>query len=184
MARRQTGKDKQAQQTAEEISEAEQWRLINQSGILDATEAKADPSPQEDTADEVFNAVLLIIPFSFLYLMMDILVHLQYGRHPTVGEYAGRLVSAVPLLSLIIFYVPRYRSKRRTQFGLFVASAVIGMRLIWVVNRSSWLLIMKQGPPLATLWIYGIVVLDLLPAVSSLAVVATWFWWYDMKLIF
>ena len=51
-----------------ELAEAEQWRLINNTGVLQKIDNAEKPS---DAADEIFNAVLLIIPFSFLYLMMD-----------------------------------------------------------------------------------------------------------------
>jgi len=61
------------------ISEDEQWRLINQSGILQ-NRALVQESGIESTiveeeenlslCDEIFNAVLLIIPFSSLLLLM------------------------------------------------------------------------------------------------------------------
>lgn len=63
-----------------EIPEEEQWRLINETGIL----KQAIPRPnipttaQEDLplAEEIFGAVTLIIPFSFLLLLFDMCVFL------------------------------------------------------------------------------------------------------------
>ncbi|KAF8591449.1 hypothetical protein K439DRAFT_1402075 [Ramaria rubella] len=167
--------------TNEEIPEAEQWRLINESGVLEKAEEK-DESP--DLADEVFNAILLIIPFSFLYLMMDILVHQQYGQHPSIRDYTKRLISAVPVLSIFIFYSNRHKPKLFTQIGLFLASVAAGTRLIWLVNRAPWHVTIRQGPPLATIWICTVVLLDLLPAVFGLALVAAWFQSTGMKIIF
>lgn len=63
-----------------ELSEEEQWRLINQSGILkqvpkpastDAAGAKLAVDEPETAGDEIFNALLLIIPFSFILLLME-----------------------------------------------------------------------------------------------------------------
>lgn len=60
-----------------EISEQEQWRLINQSGILQSSALQALPTPAQNTedltplSDEIFNAALLIIPFSSLLLLME-----------------------------------------------------------------------------------------------------------------
>lgn len=63
-----------------EISEEEQWRLIHDTGILhkvsDVTNSEAaatDTQGREalDLGDEIFNATLLIIPFSFLLLLME-----------------------------------------------------------------------------------------------------------------
>lgn len=67
-----------------ELPEEEQWRIINETGIL-----KKFPGPrasdvvheEEQTpfADEVFNAMLLIIPMSFLLLLMEMYVFAAYG---------------------------------------------------------------------------------------------------------
>jgi hypothetical protein len=71
-----------------DIPEDEQWRLIEQSGILKrlprpehANEPEQDePQSHEDEEDdsvcsplmeEIFNSILLIIPFTSLYIMMD-----------------------------------------------------------------------------------------------------------------
>lgn len=75
-----------------EITEDEQWRLINQSGILQNRALGQEPRDEsavflegEDLSlcDEIFNAVLLIIPFSSLLLLMEMYVshsmsYLQY----------------------------------------------------------------------------------------------------------
>lgn len=56
------------------IPEDEQWRLVNESGIL----KKIKDIPPEDTdeglpplAEEIFNAIVLIMPMSFLLLLME-----------------------------------------------------------------------------------------------------------------
>ena len=72
-----------------EISEEEQWRLINESGILgqiplqkppkytvvnEVPSLQAQEEEEEDDnplANEIFNAILYIIPFSFCLLMME-----------------------------------------------------------------------------------------------------------------
>lgn len=63
-----------------DIPEDEQWRLINDSGILRkagvTSTVQRAPDEDEDTpfAEEVFSAIVLIIPFSFLLLMMEMYV--------------------------------------------------------------------------------------------------------------
>lgn len=67
-----------------EITEDEQWRLINQSGILqnralveESTRVESTIDVEEDNislCDEIFNAVMLIIPFSSLLLLMEMYV--------------------------------------------------------------------------------------------------------------
>ncbi|KAF9820980.1 hypothetical protein IEO21_00957 [Rhodonia placenta] len=171
-----------------ELPEEEQWRIINETGIL-----KKFPGPrasdvvheEEQTpfADEVFNAMLLIIPMSFLLLLMEILVHWQYGRRPTYEALLDRMLPGVPILSLWIFYTTRYKRHRTLQFIFFLISLAVGPRLVWLINRASWRVVMKQCPPLATLWVYTILQLDLGPASLSLVIVAIWGKFAGMKII-
>lgn len=83
--RRQTDKD-QSQNTPDlQISDEEQWRLIEQSGVLKQVptsdhEPTSSSTPQANRgnddeeeyplAEEIFAATTLLIPISFLLLMM------------------------------------------------------------------------------------------------------------------
>ncbi|KAJ3573886.1 hypothetical protein NP233_g2138 [Leucocoprinus birnbaumii] len=176
-----------------EISEEEQWRMINESGIL-----KQIPKPDQQALDaslgeggseeltfgeEVADMLLYLIPFSFLLLMMDILIHYQYSRRPTRGDLLERMISGVPILAIFTFYTLRYKSHRRVQFVLFAISIISGCRLIYQINHSNWLINMKQCPPLATVWIFTIFMVDLGPAVLSLLTVGSFVWWKELKII-
>lgn len=66
-----------------EIPEDEKWRLINQTGILKSAALNSEPSTETlqgpaleeealSTGDEIFNAILLIIPFSAILLLMEV----------------------------------------------------------------------------------------------------------------
>lgn len=76
-----------------EITEDEQWRLINQSGILqnaalvqESTTVESTEEVEEDNfslCDEIFNAVMLIIPFSSLLLLMEMYVSHNMS-HPVI----------------------------------------------------------------------------------------------------
>lgn len=59
-----------------EIPEDEKWRLINQSGILKKDIPRPAVVAEEGDGltpfwDEVFNAAMIVIPMSFLLLMME-----------------------------------------------------------------------------------------------------------------
>lgn len=174
------------------LSEDEQWRLINQSGVLKSLSQEGDlsspPISADDEAtplgDEIFNALLLIIPFSFLLLMMEILILHQYGKNASLSAIMDRMIPGVPIMSIFIFYTTRYKQRRRMQFFFFLLSALVGSRMIYIINHASWLTNLKQCPPLATVWIYTIVQLDLGPAVAALALTAGFVWWKDLKLSF
>ncbi|EGO03399.1 hypothetical protein SERLA73DRAFT_174865 [Serpula lacrymans var. lacrymans S7.3] len=180
-----------------EIPEDEQWRLIDESGILDKIQtpgvtkdiANAEHTTvraeEEETplADEIFSAAILIMPFTFFFLLMDILIHQQYARQPGFKELAGRLANNIPILSLFVFYTSRHKADRRTQALLFLISLFVGPRMIWLINRGSWLVNMRQCPPFATVWLYAVVQMNLGLAVASLILIFGWVWWSGMKLL-
>ncbi|KIK06781.1 hypothetical protein K443DRAFT_2908 [Laccaria amethystina LaAM-08-1] len=190
------------------LSEDEQWRLINQTGVLKSLSKEGDLSNPAISADdeptpfgdEVFNSLLLIIPFSFLLLMMEILILHQYGKNASLSAIMDRMIPGVPILSIFIFYSEdgstilvhidiqflaiRYKQRRRMQFFLFLLSTLVGSRMIYIINHASWLTNLQQCPPLATIWIYTIVQLDLGPAVAALTMTAGFVWWKGLKLSF
>ncbi len=108
-----------------DIPEDEQWRLIQESGVLNQIPLEKPPGgstafhpppadvQDEDSSlsDEIFNAILYIIPFSFCLLMMEMyasppikgmftdrtsLIHHQYGKQPGLKVLVDRMVSGVP----------------------------------------------------------------------------------------
>ncbi|TEB30133.1 hypothetical protein FA13DRAFT_1733951 [Coprinellus micaceus] len=178
-----------------EIPEDEQRRLIEETGILNkfievVQDQKSGTVVEEfveeslPIADEIFNAVLYIIPVSFLLLMMEILIHQQYRQAASLQAILDRMIPGIPIVSLLVFYTLRYKSYRMMQLFLFVVSLLTSTRLIYLINRGNYKTNMKQDPPLATLWIYTIVQLDLGPAVLSLLTTGSFVWWNDLKILF
>ncbi|KAI0829414.1 hypothetical protein BC628DRAFT_1135412 [Trametes gibbosa] len=202
-AKQQASASPASKTTAIDIPEEEQWRIIKESGILKqagASTAAAEASLEgEDEdyeisplADEVFRALYLVIPMSFLLLLMDILVHYQYGRKPPFEDLRDRMLPGVPsayermptvqryahtrttVIYVFVFYSNRYKTDKRVQAALFWLSCIAGTRLIWLLNRGNWLTVMQQCPPIATAWVYAVVQLNLGPAVLSLVVAAAY----------
>ncbi|KAI0649985.1 hypothetical protein C8Q79DRAFT_941816 [Trametes meyenii] len=197
--------------TAVDIPEEEQWRIIKESGILNQipSESKEKQGAAEDEdedyeisplADEIFRAIYLVIPMSFMLLLMEILVHYQYGRKPPFDALRDRMLPGVPstysavstsslltaratlVIAVFVFYTNRYKADKRMQAALFWLSVASGTRMVWLLNRGNWLTVMQQCPPIATAWIYAIVQLNLGPAVLSLAAAAGYTWYKGFKL--
>jgi hypothetical protein len=63
-----------------DIPEEEQWRIINDSGVLHHVSPTEDEVESTSLADEIFNAVLYVIPFSSVLLMMEMYVVLIYAK--------------------------------------------------------------------------------------------------------
>ncbi|KAF8505589.1 hypothetical protein F5888DRAFT_1604594 [Russula emetica] len=201
MARKRQTDKNQSQNTPNlQISDEEQWRLIEQSGILkkvptsdhEPTSVSSTPQANQGNdgeeeyplAEELFAATVLLIPVSFLLLMMYILIHFQYGQHPTWDVITERMLSSIPILAIFVFYTNRYKQTRWMQAFLFVLSVASGARMIYQVNYSNWRVNMQQCPPLGTIWVYTVLQLDLGPAVLALSAVAFWVWWTGAQIVF
>lgn len=90
--------------SAEEIEQLQQ-QLEGKRGEDEAEDEDEDEEHEreEDGNDVIFNTLIMAVPFTFLYLMLDILVHLQYSHKAgwyLLGEHA---LKALPSESYIIF---------------------------------------------------------------------------------
>ncbi|KAF9452471.1 hypothetical protein P691DRAFT_804605 [Macrolepiota fuliginosa MF-IS2] len=175
-----------------DISEDEQWRLINESGVLRniprLNQTTPDSVDSEDPdnptfGEEIFNTITYLVPFSFLLILMEILIHYQYKEKATLNNLLDRMISGVPIMSILIFYTLRYKSYRVVQILLFAISILAGCRLIYQINNANWLTNMQQAPPLATIWIYAVFMADLGPAVLALLTIGSFVWWKELNII-
>ena len=74
MARKNAKGTKEPPSNEPEISEQEQWRIINETNLLkQLPNSPPTTRVEEETpfAEEILNAMLLIAPFTFLLVMMD-----------------------------------------------------------------------------------------------------------------
>ncbi|XAO21895.1 hypothetical protein I312_100651 [Cryptococcus bacillisporus CA1280] len=136
---------------------------------------------QEEGDDVIFNTLIMAVPFTFLYLMLDILVHLQYSHRPGWYLLGEHVLKALPTLSLLVYYTNAYPTHPLTNSFLMSASILAGCRLIWLVNKASWSTVTAQAPPMGTLWIFTIVQLPLGRALLTLMFVGGWFWYSGLK---
>lgn len=124
-AKQQASAASASKSSAIDIPEDEQWRIIEQTGILkqagtSGSKVPAEGNDEEDydispLADEIFRALYLAIPMSFMLLLMEMyvsippsayqygssvllrrLVHNQYGRHATFDALRDRMLSGMP----------------------------------------------------------------------------------------
>lgn len=75
MARKNAKGPKNSPSNQPEIPEQEQWRIINETGLLNQLPNSTNIArvEEEETpfAEEILNAMLLIAPFTFVLVMMD-----------------------------------------------------------------------------------------------------------------
>ncbi|KIR36508.1 hypothetical protein I352_01458 [Cryptococcus deuterogattii MMRL2647] len=139
----------------------------------DEDEEDEEHARQEEGDDVIFNTLIMAVPFTFLYLMLDILVHLQYSHRPGWYLLGEHVLKALPTNA--------YPTHPLTNSFLMSASILAGCRLIWLVNKASWSTVTAQAPPMGTLWIFTIVQLPLGRALLTLMFVGGWFWYSGLK---
>ncbi|PWN21369.1 hypothetical protein BCV69DRAFT_282103 [Microstroma glucosiphilum] len=121
------------------------------------------------------------IPLSALFVLLDIMIQDQYAMHPTALQEVGRMIGTVPVLFAIVWFttIRPFASPRVMQPLLFATAVACGCAFLWTFHEAPWEQVIRQTPPLGSLWIYCIVKLDLLPCVTSLGAVGAFLWWTD-----
>lgn len=80
----------------------------------------------------------------------------------------------------LIYLTNRHKSARWMQALMTVGSLFVGAFLLYTLQHSPSLGQMLRAPGLATIWVYLVVQLDLVPAVVSLLVVAA-YWYFGLQ---
>ncbi|CAO3640347.1 unnamed protein product [Cunninghamella echinulata] len=165
----------------DDIPIAEQERIINQSGLL----AKAKQREQElkrqqeqntSTAQYIWQAIFLSIPFGFLLAAFDITVKVQFDEPWDYYSLGIKAMKSAPALAPMIYLTNRHKQKTLTQIIMMSGSLLVGSFLLYTLHHSPSLGQMSQSPGLATLWVYFIIQLDLVPAVLSLMIVGLYYY--------
>jgi hypothetical protein len=85
-------------------------------------------------------------------------------------------MSTMTVFLIMIYYSNRYRKNIVVKSLLPIISSASGCYLLHLINTSPAYGIMRQCPGLATIWIYTVFLMDLLPTVGSLAGVGIFYW--------
>ncbi|WAQ81294.1 hypothetical protein PtA15_1A634 [Puccinia triticina] len=138
------------------------------------------PADQIDTlplwADRALDTFLWSIPFMTVFVCLDVAIHAQYGQPLTVWSELSRTGKVYPSALFLIHYTLHSHEQVLANLLLFGLSTIGGSYMVYIMNRLSYLLVMRRVPPLGALWIYAVVRMHLSHAVLSLLLVALWAW--------
>ncbi|KAI9322177.1 hypothetical protein BX666DRAFT_1892295 [Dichotomocladium elegans] len=166
----------------DDIPESEKSRLIQESGLFDkAKKREAElAAEQMGTAVYVWQALFMMIPFGLLLGAFDITVKVQFSEPWTFTEYLMRSVKAMPAFLPIIYLTNRHKESKWIQALMAGGSMLVGAFLLYTLKNTPSLGQMERAPGLATIWIYFIIQLDLLPAISTLLLVGL-YWYFGLR---
>ncbi|CAO1629994.1 unnamed protein product [Parajaminaea phylloscopi] len=173
---------------ASDSSPSDSYLLNGQPLDLNATAAALMAQHEEDrmspAMEHTFDLLIWSIPFSALFVLLDIMIQQQYAMHPTFMIEAGRMLGTLPFLIALIWFstIKPILPRRILQPLFFLASLACGCAFIWTFHEAPFLEVIRRTPPLGCLWVYCIVKMDLVPCVVSLAGVGGFIWYQDLPL--
>ena len=149
-------------------------RMLRPDGtIADFDNGEGDDELLGPLAQALFNAVTL----TMLHFTLEVLVHQQYRTEMGWTDIMWKTMMAFPFL-LVLIYALHPRASTAWAQGLFlVGSVAAGCYLVRTSTSAPYYAVMKQAPPLGTLWVWTVIEMKLRVAVVSVAVVGFYFWW-------
>ncbi|KAI7902124.1 uncharacterized protein BX663DRAFT_536768 [Cokeromyces recurvatus] len=169
-----------SQKSKDDIPDDEKLRLIDQTGLLKKVKKREAELAEPTTAEYIWQAIFLSIPFGFLMATFDVTVKVQYSEPWNYASMIVKCVKSAPALAPFIYLTNRYKSNRLAQILMSIGSAVCGSLLMYTLRHSPSLGQMMRAPGLATIWIYFIIQLDLAPATLTLLLVLL-YWYFGLR---
>lgn len=125
-------------------------------------------------------AAFLTITLSMVHFTLDVLVYQQYRQEIEWKPIFKRTGTIIPVLLTLIYIMHTKTAMKfdipRQLFYLTTAVAA-GCYTIFAGNTYEYFAVMKQAPPLGTLWIWSVYEMKLPYALASIVIDAAYLWW-------
>ncbi|KAI1267447.1 hypothetical protein F5Y18DRAFT_338122 [Xylariaceae sp. FL1019] len=167
----------------------------NQRKTRQTTEDDPDDEKLSPTAERILDSLLWSVSLGMLHFTFDVLVYNQYAESYSFVDVAIRAWKAFSVFFVLFYVLHSHPSSPILLPGLLlrfqhplrqavflVASTVCGCYLIHITSSYGYIAVMKQSPPIACLWVWSVIELNLSLAVASLAVIGAFFWQGDYSL--
>lgn len=125
-------------------------------------------------------AVFMSIALGMLHFTLDVLVYNQYAQEIVWPAIFKRTFKVLPILFLLIYMLRTETAERfptAKQLSYLVVAIATGCYTIHAANRHEYFAVMKQAPPLGTLWIWSVIEMKLEFAAASVVIDAGYLWW-------
>lgn len=153
-------------------------------------------SSEDDNDDEdapigpLGEALFLTITLAVLHFTLNLLVHNQYGAAPpTLAPLVRMSAKEAPWLFFPVYALKHPRlvggrwGARVKQILHLVIGTGAGCYMLWIGNRESYLDVMARAPSIGMVWIWSVVEMGLVWAVSSLAICGGFVLWHGLSLM-
>ncbi|KAI0143514.1 hypothetical protein GGR57DRAFT_347578 [Xylariaceae sp. FL1272] len=151
-------------------------------------ETDPDDENLSPTAERILDSLLWSVSLGMLHFTLDVLVHNQYAQSFSFIDVAIRAWKAFAVFFVLFYVLHSHPSSPNLLPGLplpfqsplrqaifLVASTICGCYLIHITTSYGYIAIMKQSPPIACIWVWSVIELNLSLAVVSLAIIGGFF---------
>lgn len=136
--------------------------------------------PDDEPIGPLGHAVFWSITLSMIHFTLDTLVYSQYAQEILWATIFKRTAIILPILFLVVWMLGTETANRFATLKQVVycgISVVAGCYTIQITNVYDYLYVMKQAPPIGTLWIWSVIEMRLPYAAASVAVDLGYMWW-------
>ncbi|KAL1302329.1 hypothetical protein AAFC00_002739 [Neodothiora populina] len=134
----------------------------------------------DEVIGPVGEAVFLTITLAMVHFTLDVLVFQQYAMEIVWPAIFKRTGTIMPVLFTLI-YLCRTQTAKAFEMArqvFFLGGAVAaGCYMIYAGNTYDYFAVMKQAPPLGTLWIFSVIEMKIPFALASMAIDAGYLVW-------
>jgi hypothetical protein len=126
------------------------------------------------------DAIVWTFCLSMLHFTLDVLVYSQYAQAIVWRAIFTRSATIAPILFLLVYLLrsaPARRFPLARQIVFFALAIGAGCYTIYMGNTFSYFAVMKQAPPLGTLWIWSVIEMNLPFAIASVVLDLGFLWW-------
>ncbi|KAI9223635.1 hypothetical protein BC828DRAFT_375427 [Blastocladiella britannica] len=158
----------EADNDLDDIPDDDKWRMVEESGILKKLDLSEHQKPV--ALSVVATASLFFtVPLFLLMIMFEVLVGQQFSEDKDFVQLCrDKVTTALPALFVVVFLVHRFANTNIVQYGMLLASIVLGSRMMQLVLGTHTYGEMMSVPGIAVAWIYFIAQMQLLLACLSL----------------
>lgn len=136
--------------------------------------------PDDEPIGPLGNAVFWSMTLSMIHFTLDVLVYQQYRQEILWGAIFQRTAIILPVLFLVVWMMGTETANKLGTVKQIIYCAIgvgTGCYTIHITNAYDYFFVMKQAPPLGTLWIWSVIEMRLPWAVASVAVDLGYLWW-------
>lgn len=150
----------------------------------DNTPSGERPFNDEEPLGALAEGILYSLSMAVMHLTADVLVYSQYREDVIWSEIFQRTGTALPIFFLLVYLTHVEFSNRfplLRNLAFFGGAIAAGCYLVHSGNKHGYFYVMKAAPPVATLWVWSTIEMDVLFSALSATAVLGYSWWNDFS---